>query len=56
MAWRRSSVWMVVVNDQHTCDAIALEDTEVCVMPFATASRSFHARSMACSAMCTEIM
>ncbi|MFN7446302.1 MAG: fumarate/nitrate reduction transcriptional regulator Fnr [Curvibacter sp.] len=23
-----------IVNDQHTCDAIALEDTEVCVMPF----------------------
>ena len=23
-----------IVNDQHTCDAIALEDAEVCVMPF----------------------
>ena len=23
-----------IVNDQHTCEAIALEDTEVCVMPF----------------------
>ncbi|MFZ2739702.1 MAG: fumarate/nitrate reduction transcriptional regulator Fnr [Burkholderiaceae bacterium] len=23
-----------IVNDQHNCDAIALEDTEVCVMPF----------------------
>ena len=23
-----------IVNDQHTCDAIALEDSEVCVMPF----------------------
>lgn len=23
-----------VVNNYHTCDAIALEDTEVCVMPF----------------------
>ena len=23
-----------IVNDQHTCDAVALEDTEVCVMPF----------------------
>jgi CRP/FNR family transcriptional regulator len=22
------------VNDQHSCDAIALEDAEVCVMPF----------------------
>jgi CRP/FNR family transcriptional regulator len=22
------------VNDQHTCDAVALEDAEVCVMPF----------------------
>jgi CRP/FNR family transcriptional regulator len=24
-----------IVNDQHTCNAIALEDAEVCVMPFA---------------------
>ncbi|MEO5671802.1 MAG: helix-turn-helix domain-containing protein [Ramlibacter sp.] len=24
-----------IVNDRHTCDAIALEDAEVCVMPFA---------------------
>jgi CRP/FNR family transcriptional regulator len=23
-----------IVNDHHTCDAVALEDTEVCVMPF----------------------
>lgn len=23
-----------IVNDQHTCNAIALEDAEVCVMPF----------------------
>jgi len=23
-----------IVNDQHTCDAIALEDAEVCVLPF----------------------
>lgn len=23
-----------IVNDQHTCDSIALEDAEVCVMPF----------------------
>lgn len=23
-----------IVNDQHTCDATALEDAEVCVMPF----------------------
>jgi CRP/FNR family transcriptional regulator, anaerobic regulatory protein len=23
-----------IVSDQHTCDAIALEDAEVCVMPF----------------------
>lgn len=23
-----------IVNDQHTCDAIALEDAEVCVMPY----------------------
>ena len=23
-----------IVNDQHTCDAVALEDAEVCVMPF----------------------
>ena len=23
-----------VVNDRHTCDAVALEDSEVCVMPF----------------------
>jgi CRP/FNR family transcriptional regulator len=23
-----------IVNDQHTCDAMALEDAEVCVMPF----------------------
>jgi CRP/FNR family transcriptional regulator len=22
------------VNDQHSCDAVALEDAEVCVMPF----------------------
>jgi CRP/FNR family transcriptional regulator len=22
------------VNDYHTCDAVALEDAEVCVMPF----------------------
>lgn len=24
-----------IVNDQHNCDAVALEDAEVCVMPFA---------------------
>lgn len=24
-----------IVNDHHSCDAIALEDAEVCVMPFA---------------------
>jgi CRP/FNR family transcriptional regulator, anaerobic regulatory protein len=24
-----------IVNAQHTCDAVALEDAEVCVMPFA---------------------
>jgi CRP/FNR family transcriptional regulator, anaerobic regulatory protein len=23
-----------VVNDMHTCDAVALEDAEVCIMPF----------------------
>ena len=23
-----------IVNDTHTCDAVALEDAEVCVMPF----------------------
>jgi CRP/FNR family transcriptional regulator len=23
-----------IVHDQHTCDAVALEDSEVCVMPF----------------------
>ncbi|RZL89903.1 MAG: fumarate/nitrate reduction transcriptional regulator Fnr [Variovorax sp.] len=23
-----------IVNNQHTCDAVALEDSEVCVMPF----------------------
>ncbi len=23
-----------IVNDQHTCDAIALEDAEICIMPF----------------------
>ncbi|HYW58043.1 MAG TPA: fumarate/nitrate reduction transcriptional regulator Fnr [Polaromonas sp.] len=23
-----------IVNDQHTCDAVALEDAEVCVMPY----------------------
>ena len=23
-----------IVNDRHSCDAIALEDAEVCVMPF----------------------
>jgi CRP/FNR family transcriptional regulator, anaerobic regulatory protein len=23
-----------IVNDRHTCDALALEDAEVCVMPF----------------------
>ena len=23
-----------IVNDQHTCDAVALEDAEVCVLPF----------------------
>jgi CRP/FNR family transcriptional regulator, anaerobic regulatory protein len=23
-----------IVNDRHTCDALALEDSEVCVMPF----------------------
>lgn len=25
-----------IVNEKHNCDAIALEDTEVCVMPFAS--------------------
>jgi len=24
-----------IVNDQHTCNAVALEDADVCVMPFA---------------------
>ena len=24
-----------IVNDRHSCDAVALEDAEVCVMPFA---------------------
>lgn len=24
-----------IVNDRHTCDAVALEDAEVCVLPFA---------------------
>ena len=24
-----------IVNDQHTCDAVALEDAEICAMPFA---------------------
>ena len=24
-----------IVNDHHTCNAVALEDAEVCVMPFA---------------------
>ncbi len=23
-----------IVNDQHTCDAIALEDAEICILPF----------------------
>jgi CRP/FNR family transcriptional regulator len=23
-----------IVNDQHTCDAVALEDAEICAMPF----------------------
>jgi CRP/FNR family transcriptional regulator len=23
-----------IVNDAHTCDAVALEDAEVCIMPF----------------------
>lgn len=23
-----------IVNDQHTCDAVALEDAEVCIMPY----------------------
>ena len=23
-----------IVSDRHTCDAVALEDAEVCVMPF----------------------
>ena len=23
-----------IVNDKHTCDAVALEDAEVCIMPF----------------------
>lgn len=23
-----------IVNDHHTCDAVALEDAEVCVLPF----------------------
>jgi CRP/FNR family transcriptional regulator len=33
-----------IVNDKHSCNAIALEDSEVCVMPFAnveTLSREF---------------
>lgn len=25
-----------IVNDRHSCDAIALEDAEVCVMPYST--------------------
>ena len=34
-----------IVNDRHSCDAIALEDAEVCVMPFHQVeelSRAFH--------------
>lgn len=27
-----------IVNDRHSCDAVALEDAEVCVMPFARLS------------------
>lgn len=33
-----------IVNERHSCDAVALEDAEVCVMPFAsveTLSREF---------------
>ena len=34
-----------IVNDKHSCDAVALEDSEVCVMPFSRIeeiSRSVH--------------
>ena len=27
-----------IVNDQHTCDAVALEDAEICVLPFSRMS------------------
>ena len=32
-------VWLDgIVNDQHTCDAVALEDAEICVLPFSRMS------------------
>jgi CRP/FNR family transcriptional regulator len=42
-----------IVNDHHTCDAVALEDAEVCVMPF-DRIENFRAKSLRYSTMCTK--
>ncbi len=33
-----------IVTDHHSCDAVALEDAEVCVMPFDRVGRNFGAK------------
>ncbi len=42
-----------IVNDHHTCDAVALEDAEVCVMPFDRIGRNF-ARSDCLAKPCAQ--
>ena len=41
------------MNDHHTCDAVALEDAEVCVMPF-DRIEELSAKSRPCSTTCTR--
>jgi CRP/FNR family transcriptional regulator len=42
-----------IVNDHHTCDAVALEDAEVCVMPFDRIERAV-ARDRRAAAPCAQ--
>jgi CRP/FNR family transcriptional regulator len=42
-----------IVNDHHTCDAVALEDAEVCVMPF-DRIEEISREVNACSTTCTR--
>ena len=41
-----------IAGDRHGCEAVALEDTEVCVLPFGQL-RNWRGRSSPCSTICT---